>query len=127
MAKAATAWSLGNDGSCDGGARRRVCEGWATKGRSRTQTWVIAWLNSKPSPAEARPERHAIFQRYHGPGRSKNQSENVAITKSGTAQKVTKSSISSPMKGWPRSEPFRKWKIVQSICSTYRVVAFPFA
>ena len=61
----------------------------------------------------------AIFHRYHGPGRSKNQSETVARANRGTAQKVTKSSISSPMSGWPRSRPLRKWKSVQSIHQTY--------
>jgi hypothetical protein len=62
----------------------------------------------------------AIFHRYPGPGRSKNQSETVARAKSGTAQKVTKSSISSPISEWPRSKPFRKWKSAQSIRQSYR-------
>jgi hypothetical protein len=76
---------------------------------------VITWLRSKPSPADASADKQAIFHLKAERGRSSNQSDTVAAAKSGTAQKVTKSSISSPTNAWPRSDPFRKWKTVQSI------------
>ncbi len=41
------------------------------------------------------PASAAIFQRYQGPGRSRNQRPIVAAAKSGTAQTATKSPISS--------------------------------
>jgi hypothetical protein len=61
------------------------------------------------------PASEAIFQRYHGPGRSRNQRPTVAAAKSGTAQVETKSPISSSTSGWPRTSSLRKWKTVQSI------------
>src|SRR4029450_5888125 len=78
IANAATAWSLGNEGSGDGGATSSVCDGGAPNGRSRNQTWETTWLRSRPRPAESSPDRHAIFHLYGPRGRSKSQRAKVA-------------------------------------------------
>jgi hypothetical protein len=53
------------------------------------------------------PASEAIFQRYQGPGLSRNQSPIVAAAKSGTAQIETKSPISSSRIPCPRKRSFR--------------------
>jgi hypothetical protein len=60
---------------------------------------VITWLTKSPSPAAVMPASEAIFQRYHGPGRSTNHRTIVAAAKTGTAHDETKSPISSSMNG----------------------------
>jgi len=117
MAKAATAWSLGNDGSGEGGASSTVSSGCAWNGRSRAHRCEMAWLAPSPSAAAASPERQATRHRYGRPGRSRSQSESVARAYRGTAQTVTKSSIQSPSEGCPRRGSFRRWKRVQSIAA----------
>jgi hypothetical protein len=80
---------------------------------------VMTWLTRSPSPAAVRPDRQATFHRYHGPGRSSSQSERVARANSGTAKVPMKSPISSATNGCPSSDPFRRWKIAQSIVRAY--------
>jgi len=53
------------------------------------------------------PASAAIFQRYQGPGRSRNQRPIVAAAKSGTAQIATKSPISSSRIPCPWKRSFR--------------------
>jgi len=79
----------------------------------------VTWLSASPSPAAVRPDRQATFHRYHGPGRSSNQSEKVATANNGTANVPMKSPISSATNGCPFSDPFRRWKIAQSIVRAY--------
>src|SRR6187551_3283239 len=78
IAKAAAAWSLGNDGSVVRAPRTCVSAGWDAKGRGRSHRWAIAWFVSKATPAATRAEADASFHRGFPYGRARSQRPTVA-------------------------------------------------
>src|SRR6187200_593318 len=78
IAKAAAAWSLGNDGSVVRAPRTCVSAGWDAKGRGRSHRWAIAWFVNKATPAATRAEAQASFHRGFPYGRARSQRPTVA-------------------------------------------------
>src|SRR5689334_19118014 len=85
IAKAAAAWSLGNEGSGEGADRRCVAATCVVNGRGRSHTWATTWFASRAIPAATSADTLASLQRETPGGLDTNQSATVAAAYSGTA------------------------------------------
>lgn len=114
IAKAAAAWSLGNDGSGDGADRRCVAAGWAANGRGRSQTCAMTWLATIAIAAAVSAEVQASFHLGEPYGRARNQSAIVASAYSGTAM-VASAVIGSSSHSRVATPVFSVWNSDQSM------------